>query len=162
MKIKFIFLVTILAGKMNPGEAQCNIVVASTFSYYGIPNSNGLIYQSAISLPSVWGKSCNGLFSSPLLSSELSTSYNTISPLNVLSVFPNPILSALSIDWHGINLNCLVEIITPLGTKVKSFYRKNDESISKVDVKDLSLGFYILRISNVERQYQYSIKLLKL
>ncbi len=162
MKIKFFFLVVMLAGNMYRGASQCNIGVAGTFTFYGIRSSNDLIYQSAISLPSVWGKSCNGLFSSPLLSSDMSTSYNASGPLQQLSVFPNPVLSSFSIDWNGINLNCHVEIITPLGTKLKSFNRNSGEPISRIDIGGLAMGFYILCISNAEHQYQYSIKLLKL
>ena len=157
----FILMITLISS-FNIASSQCNISSPGIFSYYSTGTSNGLIIQSAIGRSFIFGKACNGMFTSLLTSNDLATFYLNAGPLKQVNIFPNPIESILNIAWSGIELDCLLEIATPLGSKIKTFHRDKRESVSRIDIQGLSPGLYILIISNPAHQYQYSTKLLKL
>lgn len=160
MKIKFLVFILIMIARLNPGFTQCNISSSTTFSYYSKGIVNSLMYQSSISSPSIYGKACDGMFTSLLTQNEISTSFIDAGPLRQIDIFPNPVYSLLNITWNGIDLDCRVELGTTLGVKLKTYHRDKNESISRLELQDLSPGFYVLIIRNAS--YQHSIKILKL
>lgn len=160
MKIKFLVFIFIMMARLNRGITQCNISYASTFSFYSKSIVNSLIYQSSVSSPSIYGKACDGMFTSPLTQNEISTSFIDAGPLQLVDIFPNPVNSLLSINWNGIDMNCRIELTTSLGVKIKTYQRATNESITRLEVQDLSPGFYVLIIRSAS--FQNSIKILKL
>lgn len=71
---------------------------------------------------------------------------------NALSVFPNPMTSALNVKLNDSYERIQIDIIDSRGTSVLTVQARNT-ALVKIDVSVLQSGFYIMKISADDRQF---------
>ena len=93
-----------------------------------------------------------------LVITEGQTLSTEISSLNQISVFPNPAINSIEIKSDYSLENAIISVFDLNGRRVLNY--KNEAGSNFVDLSNLSMGEYILRIISSEGNI-YSTKILK-
>jgi spore coat protein CotH len=152
------FLILWADDEEDEGENHCNFKLNADGEYIGIFDKNSLLIdeysfskqdtdQSEGRLPDGLGayKKVNptpGYANKPLSINEFNDSIK-------INIFPNPAFEELNIETYGLesDLNSRMKIFNLTGQVVTS-EEINLKNMQKIDISDLSKGYYLLHISN--------------
>jgi hypothetical protein len=94
----------------------------------------------------------NTTFAYTWSSCDVPPEYNAIKKVNSdlpsFVVFPNPADESLTINWTGLPVNGIIEIIDLSGKTIRSFNLKGTTSSCQLDISDINSGVYLMKVSD--------------
>lgn len=145
----FVIVLLFLCSAQVCLKAQCNYSPITAIRY-SVEDCRGMTFQSLIGSPIPnYGVSESLLFTSVLTSDIVITSTKDFYHYS-FNLYPNPTIGELTIDWLN-DEDVDATIVSTLGQIVKK-YRFPSNTKVKLDVSELSPGFYSLVIKNKSNQ----------